>query len=80
MENQYEIKNRNRNRNQFHYTPILCQLCLTSHVEISMPCVGMHSYCFSCIKKWSINKKELTCPGCRKVCENIIKMPIFTKT
>jgi hypothetical protein len=53
----------------------VCPLCKDNNVEISMPCAGMHSYCFSCIKKWLVSKKELSCPECRKTCEDIIKIP-----
>jgi hypothetical protein len=53
-----------------------CPLCKENNAELAMPCAGMHSYCFSCIKKWLVNKKELTCPECRKICENVIKLPI----
>lgn len=53
----------------------LCPLCKDHTTEISMPCAGMHSYCFSCIKKWFVSKKELSCPECRKTCESVIKIP-----
>jgi len=59
-------------------TKSICSLCKEHNTEISMPCAGMHSYCFSCIKTWLVNKKELTCPECRKKCESIIKLP-FSK-
>lgn len=41
-----------------------------------MTCSGMHSYCFSCIKLWVLNKRDLNCPECRKSCDDIIKFPI----
>lgn len=54
-----------------------CSICRERNTEISMPCAGMHSYCFTCVKDWMVsNKKELTCPECRKVCDNIIKLPL----
>lgn len=54
-----------------------CSVCREKNKEIAMPCAGMHSYCFECIKNWMVNnKKELTCPECRKTCDNIIKLPI----
>ena len=55
---------------------IKCTLCNENYTEISMPCAGMHSYCFNCVNKWMVSKKELTCPECRKECENFIKLPI----
>ncbi len=68
---QYRGKNKKDIQNN-----TICSLCKEHNTEISMPCAGMHSYCFGCIKKWLINKKDLTCPECRKTCENIIKLPI----
>jgi hypothetical protein len=54
---------------------IKCSLCNERNVEITMPCAGMHSYCFQCIKKWTTEKNEITCPECRKSCDNFIKLP-----
>ncbi len=74
----YRNKNKGKNNLLISFTKFTsCPICKEHNIEISMPCAGMHSYCFSCIKKWSENKKELTCPECRKVCENIIKLPIL---
>ena len=53
-----------------------CPICNENDVEISMPCAGMHSYCFSCIKSWTMSAKKMTCPSCRKTCEHIIKLPV----
>jgi len=56
-----------------------CSICRERSTEIAMPCAGMHSYCFTCVKEWMESKKELTCPECRKSCDNIIKLPFQKK-
>lgn len=68
-----EIQTQNNTQNN---TSQICCLCKDLNIEICMSCIGMHSYCFNCIKKWLANKKELSCPECRKICDNIIKLPI----
>jgi hypothetical protein len=54
----------------------MCPVCKERPAEISMTCAGMHTYCFECIKNWADSKKELSCPECRKVCPNLIVLPI----
>jgi hypothetical protein len=75
-------KNKNDNRNIvscniLEKDRIKCILCNENNNEISMTCAGMHSYCFSCIRQWMISKKVLTCPECRKQCDDFIKIPIL---
>lgn len=69
-----KYKNRNKKQIQNENLTNVCSLCKDNPVEISMVCSGMHSYCFTCVKKWLITKKELSCPECRKICDNVIKI------